>query len=79
MLQNYILPANRMQFFSYIILRLTYIRGLVLIGRGSSDCTIYVSFYTPMLSDHIFLEDLLSLINVYIIRVNSNQNASTWY
>ena len=24
--------------FSYIILRLTYIRGLILIGRGSPDC-----------------------------------------
>ena len=38
---------------------------------------IYVSFYTPMLSDHIFLEDFLLLINVHIIRLNSNQNVST--
>ena len=34
-LQHYILPANRMQHFLYIILRLTYIRGLIHgIGRG---------------------------------------------
>ena len=45
----------------------------------SKYSTIYVSFYTPMLSDHIFLDDFLLLINVHIIRVNSNQNASTWY
>ena len=30
--------ANKMQFFSYIILRLTYVRGVILeFGRNSSD------------------------------------------
>ena len=35
MLQNYILPAS-FAAFSYIILCLTYIRGLILIGQDSS-------------------------------------------
>ena len=51
--------------------------GKCVVFKTIKYSTIYVSFYTPMLSDHIFLEDFLLLINVHIIRVNSNQNAST--